>query len=166
MYIWIVVHKNKMICVVMVANEFSLNDFLCIQKIQWFMTKSKSSMVTRDILYLAIDTFLDVVIKKKCPLPSVGWYLFWVVTRNRCLPRHSNKNALYITTIGNVFVARWVIHLVTIPLLDFVMVYWTPWKFGEIHSFNNYVYRSMTEQRDVHTESCHFSLFHFSWLLL
>ena len=42
--------------------EFSLKDFLWIQRIQWIMTKSKSSMVTRDILYLTIDTFLDIVV--------------------------------------------------------------------------------------------------------
>ena len=74
------------------------------------MTKSKSSMVTRDILYLSIDTFLDVVVKKNFPLLSVGWYLVRVVSFNRYLPRGSNENALYITGTGNVFVARWVIH--------------------------------------------------------
>ena len=29
-----------------------------------FMKKSQSSMVTRDILYLTADTFLDVVVKE------------------------------------------------------------------------------------------------------
>ena len=87
------------------------------------MTKSKTSIVTRDILYLAIDTFLDVVIKKNSPLLSIGWYLFRVVTGNRYLPRASNGNALYITGTGNVFAARWVIYLVTIPLIDFVMIH-------------------------------------------
>ena len=43
------------------------------------MTKSKSSMVTRDILYLTIDTFLDIVVKSNVPLLSVDWYLFRVV---------------------------------------------------------------------------------------
>ena len=43
--------------------EFSLNDFPWIQWIQWITTKSKGSMVTRDILYLTIDTFLDIVAK-------------------------------------------------------------------------------------------------------
>ena len=66
--------------------EFSLNNYLWIQQIQWIMTKSKSSMVTRDILYLTtIDTFLDVVVKKNFPLLSVGWYLFRVVRSNRYL---------------------------------------------------------------------------------
>ena len=87
------------------------------------MTKSKTTIVTRDILYLAIDTFLDVVIKKNSPLLSVGRYLFGVVTGNRYLPRGSNGNALYITDTGNVLVARRVIHLVTIPLMDFVMIH-------------------------------------------
>ena len=72
------------------------------------MTKSKSSMVTRDILYLTIDTFLDIV-----PLLFAVWYLFRVVSGNRYLPRGSNENTLCITSTGNVFVARWVMPLVT-----------------------------------------------------
>ena len=80
-------------------------------------------MVTRDILYLTIDTLLEVVVKKNFPLLSVGWCLFRVVSGNGYLPRDSNENALYITSTGNVFVARWVIPLVTIPLLDFVMIH-------------------------------------------
>ena len=66
-------------------------------------------MVTRDILHLTIDTFLDVVIKKNFPLLPVDWYLFQVVTGNRYLPRSSNENALFITSTGNVSVSRWVI---------------------------------------------------------
>ena len=42
---------------------------------------------------------------------SVSWYLFRVVSGNRYLSRGSNENVLYITRTGNVFVARWVIHL-------------------------------------------------------
>ena len=38
-------------------------------------------------------------------------------------PGGSNENALYITSTGNLFVARWVIPLVTIPLLDFVIIH-------------------------------------------
>ena len=89
--------------------DFSLYDILWIQRIQWIMTKSKSSMVTRDILYLTIDTFLDVVIKRNFPLLSVIWYLFRVVSGNKYLLRGGNGNTLCITKIGNVFVARWVI---------------------------------------------------------
>ena len=84
------------------------------------MTKSKSSTVTRDILYLTIDTFLDVVVKKNSPL---GWYLSRVVSDNSYLPGDSNENALCLSSTGNVFVTRWVIPLVTIPLLDFVMIF-------------------------------------------
>ena len=80
-------------------------------------------MVTRDILYLTIDTFLDIVVKKNFPLLSVGWYLFRVVTGNRYLPQDSNENTLCITSTGYVFVARWVIPLVTILLLDLVMIH-------------------------------------------
>ena len=80
-------------------------------------------MVTRDILHLTIATFLDVVVKKNFPLLPVDWYVFQVVTGNRYLPRGSNENALFITSTGNVSVSRWVLTLVTIPLLDFVMIH-------------------------------------------
>ena len=80
-------------------------------------------MVTRDILYLTIETLFDVVVKMNFPLLCVGWYLFRVVIGNRYLPRVSNQNALYITSTGNVSGARLVIPLVTIPLLNFVMIH-------------------------------------------
>ena len=80
-------------------------------------------MVTRDILHLTIVTFLDVVVKKNFPLLPVDWYLFQVVTGNRYLPRSSTDKALFITSTGNVSVSRWVITLVTIPLLDLVMIH-------------------------------------------
>ena len=91
------------------------------------MTKSKTSMVTRDILYLTIVTLLDVVVKSNYPLLSVGWYLFWVVTGNRYLPRGSNENSLCSSVTGSVSVARWVISLVTILLMDLVMIHWIRW---------------------------------------
>ena len=56
--------------------------------------------------YLIIDTFLDVVVKKKFPLLYLGYCLFRVVSSNRYLPKDSNGNVLCITTTGNVFVAR------------------------------------------------------------
>ena len=77
-------------------------------------------MVTQDILYLTIGTFLDVVVKKNFPLLSVGLYLFNAV---RYLPRGSNEYALCITSTDNVFVASWIIHSVPIPLLDLVMIH-------------------------------------------
>ena len=86
------------------------------------MTKSKTSMVTRDILDLTIVTFLDVVIKRNFPELPVDWYLFPVMSDKRYLPRSSNDNALYISSTGNVYVSRWLITLVTIPLLEFVMI--------------------------------------------
>ena len=61
---------------------------------------TKGSMVARDILYLTIDTFLDVVIKKNFPLLPV------VENGNRYLPIGSNENKLYISSTGNAFVAR------------------------------------------------------------
>ena len=81
-----------------------------------------TSMVTRDIIHLSIVTFLDVVVKNFTLLP-VDWYLFKVGTGNSYLPRGSNENALFITSTGKVSVSRWVITLVTIPLLDFVMIH-------------------------------------------
>ena len=87
------------------------------------MTKSKTGMVTRDILHLTTVTFLDVVVKKNFPLLLVYWYLFQIVTGNGYLSRSSNENALFITSTANVSVSRWVITLVTIPLLDFVMIH-------------------------------------------
>ena len=80
-------------------------------------------MVTRDILHLSKVTFLDVVVKKNFPLLSVGWYLLRVVIGNGYLPRGSIENTLCITSTGNVYVARWVIPLVTILLLEFFMVH-------------------------------------------
>ena len=82
------------------------------------MAKSKTDMVTRDILHLIIVTFLDVVVKKNFPLLSAGWYLFRVVSGNRYLPRDSDENVLCITSTSYVFVSRLVISLVTIPFLD------------------------------------------------
>ena len=66
-------------------------------------------MVTRDIPYLTIDTFLDVVVKKIFPLLSLGWYLFTVVHHYGYLTRGSNGNAHSVTLNGNVSVASWVI---------------------------------------------------------
>ena len=111
--------------------EFSLNYFHWIQRIQWIMTKSKSSMVTRDILHLTKVTFLDIVVKSNFPLVSVGWYLHGVVIGNGYLPRGSNENTPCITSTGNVSVARWVIPLVTILLLDMVMIHWIRWIQGK-----------------------------------
>ena len=80
-------------------------------------------MVTGYILHLTIDAFLAVVVKNDFPLLSVGWYQFRVVSGNRYLPRGSNKNGHYITSTSNVSVGRWVIPLVTIPLLDLVTIH-------------------------------------------
>ena len=107
--------------------EFSLNNFPWIQQIKWIVIKSKSCMVTRDILHLTIVTFLDVVVNSNFPLLSVGWYLFRVVCGNRYLPRDSNENTLCITSTGNVSVSRWAIPLLTMRLLDLVMIHWIRW---------------------------------------
>ena len=91
------------------------------------MIKSKNSKVTRDIPLLTIDVLLDVVVKYIFLLLSLGWYLFKVVIDSRYPPSWSNENALCITSTGNVFVASWIIPLVTIPLWDLVMILWIRW---------------------------------------
>ena len=63
-------------------------------------------MATRGIPYLTIDMFLDVVVKKKFLLLSLGWYLLCVVSGNRYLFSDSCKNTLSGTITGNVPVAR------------------------------------------------------------
>ena len=66
---------------------------------------------------------LDVVVKNNLQLLPVGWYLFGVVISNRYSTSCSNKNTTCDTNTCNVFVASWVIPLVTIPLLDLVMIH-------------------------------------------
>ena len=63
-------------------------------------------MVTRHILYLTIDTFLDIVVKSNFALLSAVWYLFRVVSGNRYLPKGSYENTLCITSTGNISVAK------------------------------------------------------------
>ena len=79
-------------------------------------------MVTKDIPQLTIDVLLDVVVKNIFLLLTLDWYLFKVVINSRYPSSCSNENALCITSNGNVFVASWVIPLVTIPLWDLVMI--------------------------------------------
>ena len=43
-------------------------------------------MDNRDILYLTIDTFLDIVVKSNFLLVSVGWYLLGVVKATNTYP--------------------------------------------------------------------------------
>ena len=54
---------------------------------------------------------------KKCPLLSLSWYLFSVVSDNRSkyLLNGSNGNALCTTTNNNVFSGKYVIPVLTIP---------------------------------------------------
>ena len=70
--------------------EFFLNGF--------HVTKSKISMVSRDIICLAIAMLLGVVLKKK--------FLLLVMSGNRYLPSGSSENTLSNITAGNVFVAK------------------------------------------------------------
>ena len=78
-------------------------------------------MVTGDTPYLTTVIFLDVVVKRIFPSLSLGWYLFTVVSNNRCLTRGSNGHVDSITMNSNVNVASWIIPLVTLPFLDFYL---------------------------------------------
>ena len=80
-------------------------------------------MVTRGIIHLTKDTFFDIVVQSNFPLLFVGWYLLGVVIGNGYLPRDSNEYTLCITSTCNVSVARRVIPLVTILVLDLVMIH-------------------------------------------
>ena len=62
-----------------------------------------------------------------------------MVSGNRYLPRSSNENTLCITSTCNVSVARWVIPLVTILLLDLVMIHWIRWIQGNSFRENSIV---------------------------
>ena len=66
--------------------------------------------------YPTIDMLLDVVVKKKFPILSLGWHLLCVMSGSGCLHRDSSENTLSDTTSGNVSVT-------TIPFLDFVKIY-------------------------------------------
>ena len=69
-------------------------------------------MATRDTPYLTTDTFLHVMIKKN--FITISGLVITVVSGNRYLSKSSSGNVLCITNPGNVFVARYVILLVTI----------------------------------------------------
>ena len=108
--------------------EFSLNGFHWIHWTQWILTKSKSGMVTRDSPYLTTDIFLYAAVKKR------NFYYFLCfgiclkgLSFNRHQTRDSNGNALSITKTSDVFVAWWVLPLVTRLFLDFVMIHWIRW---------------------------------------
>ena len=80
-------------------------------------------MVTRDSPHLTTDIFLHAVVKNELPLLFRVWYLFNRVSGNRHQTKGTNGNPLSITATGNVFVARWVLTLVTRPFLNFVMIH-------------------------------------------
>ena len=79
----------------------------------------RSGVVARDIPWLAIDTFLDVVMKKEISIAVSG--LVSIACGNRYLP--GGRNTLSDTGPGNILVARWVIPVVVILLLDIVMIH-------------------------------------------
>ena len=105
--------------------ELSLN---YIHWIYCILTKSKSSMVTRDSPYITTGVLLHTVVKKKFPSLSLVWYLFNVLSGNRHQTRGSRRSALYTATIGKTIVARWVLPLVTRPIFDCIMIHWIQWK--------------------------------------
>ena len=111
--------------------EFYLNDFLWIQRIQWIMTKSKSSMVTRGISHLATYTLPVLVIESVFSLLSWGRYLLPLTTLNRYQPTDSSRKFVFTTLSSNVSIVRYRMSLVTILPLDLVMIHWIPWIQGK-----------------------------------
>ena len=79
-------------------------------------------MVTRDSPHLTTD-ISPCSNKKEISTTILVWYQFDVVSNNSHQTRVSSGNTLSITTTGNVFVARWVLPLVTRPVLNFVMIH-------------------------------------------
>ena len=71
-------------------------------------------MVSRDSPISHQIYSFDAAVKKKFPVLSLVWYLFNVVSSNIYLIIGSN---------GNVFVARWILPLVTKPILDLVVIH-------------------------------------------
>ena len=122
-----ILRSNYVTEVLPVLFEFSLNDFPWIQRIQWIMTKSKSSMVTRDITHLPIDTLPVLVIQHVFSLLPLGRYLLLLTTLNRYQPAGSSGKLLFTTISRNVSICRYRISLVTILLLDLVMIHWIRW---------------------------------------
>ena len=78
-------------------------------------------MVTKDAPQLITDILPEAVAKIKFSLLHLVRYLIWEVNGNSYLTEGSNGNLFFVTTIGNVLVSSWVLHLVTIPVLDLAM---------------------------------------------
>ena len=70
--------------------EFSLNDFLWVQWIQWIMTKSKSGRVTKGITHMATNTLPVLAIQSVFSLIPLGRYLLPLTTLNRYQPTDSS----------------------------------------------------------------------------
>ena len=104
--------------------EFSLNDFPWIQRIQWIMTKSKTSMVTRSITHLPTDTLPVLVIQSVFSLLPLIRYPLPITTPSRYQPTDSSGKLLYTTISRNVTFIRCRMSLITILLLDLVMIHW------------------------------------------
>ena len=100
--------------------------------IQWILTKSKSSIVTRGTVHTLQQIYSFIQEKKmKFPLLSLVWYLFNMVSGNRHQTRGSNGNPL-----SNVFVTRQVLPLVTRQVLT--LSWFTEFaEFNESHSEKN-----------------------------
>ena len=134
----------------MVTFEFSLNDFPWIQRIQWIMTKSKSSMVTRGITHLATDTLPVLVIQSVFSLLPLGRYPLPITTPSRYQPIACSGKLLYTTILRNVTFVRCRMSLVTILLLDLVMIHWIRWI--QRKSFREYPSKPFHRSRTIQTQ--------------
>ena len=111
---------NRIPACKMTLLEFSLNDFLWIQRIQWIMTKYKSGMVTKGITHLLTDTLPVLVIKSAFSLLSLGRYPLALTTLNRYQSKDSSEKFFFTTISRNVTIVRCRMSLVTILVLDFL----------------------------------------------
>ena len=74
-------------------------------------------MISRDILYLIIDTLLDIVVKKNFLLPCVGWYLFRLMSGNRYVTRSMQGLSVPFACVGSGHPVR-ILRLYTTNTLD------------------------------------------------
>ena len=108
------------------------------------MTKSESGMVTKVITHLLTDTLSVLVIKRTFSLLPLGRYLLPITTRTRYQSTCSSGKFFFTTTSRNVTIVRCRMSLVTIPVLDFVIIYWIRWIQRKSFRKNSIVFRLST----------------------
>ena len=140
----------------------TLEIYFIIQRIQWIMTKSKSSMVTRSITHLATDILPVLIIQNVFSLLPLGRYLLPLTTLSRYQPTNISGKLLFTTISRNVSIVRYRISLVTILLLDLVMIRWIQRKSFRENSIRPELLSELFSPRNrkkwVHNPLLHFSV--------